>query len=128
MTGAILGLVGLTVSIAPDLWAALFTQDPGVLGAARSYFRLAGPAFAFFGFGMTLYFASQGAGKVLGPVLASTLRLAVVALGGWWLTQTGQPVWTLFALVGLSMAAYGAATAVAVATTPWGNTRRRVPE
>jgi putative MATE family efflux protein len=119
----ILGLVGLTVTVAPDLWAALFTQDAAVLGAARSYFRLAGPAFAFFGFGMTLYFASQGAGKVLGPVLASTLRLAVVALGGWWLTQAGEPVWTLFALVGLSMAAYGLATAAAIAVTPWGSRR-----
>lgn len=121
VAGVILGPIGLAVAIAPDLWAALFTQDPGVLGAAHSYFRLAGPAFAFFGFGMTLYFASQGAGKVLGPVLASTLRLAVVAIGGFWLTQTGQPVWTLFALVGLSMAAYGLATAAAIAATPWGD-------
>jgi hypothetical protein len=47
-------------------------------------------------------------------VLVSTLRLAVVAIGGWWLTQTGQPVWTLFALVGL-------ATAAAIAATPWGD-------
>jgi putative MATE family efflux protein len=123
LSAVILGLVGLTVTVAPDLWAALFTQDAAVLGAARSYFRLAGPAFAFFGFGMTLYFASQGAGKVLGPVLASTLRLAVVALGGWWLTQAGEPVWTLFALVGLSMAAYGLATAAAIAVTPWGSRR-----
>ena len=123
LSGAILGVVGLVMCVAPDLWAALFTKDPGVLDAARSYFRLAGPGFAFFGFGMTLYFASQGAGKVLGPVLASTLRLSVVALGGWWLTQAGAPVWTLFALVGLSMTAYGAATAFAIAITPWGAAR-----
>ena len=51
--------------------------------AADLYLRLAGPAFAFVGMGMALYFASQGAGKVLGPVLAATVRLAVIAIGGW---------------------------------------------
>ena len=52
---------------------------------------------------MALYFASQGSGKVLGPVLASTLQLAVVAVGGWLLATIGAPLWALFALVALSM-------------------------
>jgi len=81
--------------------------------------RLAGPAFAFVGLGLVLYFSSQGAGKVLGPVLAATVRLALIAGGGWWLGTTAAPVWTLFALVALSMAAYGVATAAAVHFTSW---------
>ncbi len=72
----VLGGIGLTVAIAPDIWSARFTQDPGVRAAADLYLRLAGPAFAFVGMGMALYFASQGSGKVLGPVLAATVRLA----------------------------------------------------
>jgi hypothetical protein len=69
---------------------------------------------------MALYFSSQGAGKVLGPVLAGTSRLFVIAFGGWWLATTDAPAWTMFALVGLGMAVYGIATAGAVYLTRWG--------
>jgi hypothetical protein len=33
--------------------------------------------------------------------------------------MSGAPVWTLFALVGVSMAVYGLSTAAAVRLTPW---------
>ncbi|HOA93733.1 MAG TPA: MATE family efflux transporter [Quisquiliibacterium sp.] len=114
-----LGVVGLVVSLAPDLWAGLFTQDPQVLAHARAYLRWAGPAFAFFGLGLTLYFASQGSGRVLGPVLASTLRLVLVAAAGSWLAARDAPTWAYFALVGVAMVAYGLSTALAVRITPW---------
>ncbi len=114
----VLGGIGLTVAIAPDIWSGRFTQDPAVRAAADLYLRLAGPAFAFVGMGMALYFASQGSGKVLGPVLAATVRLAVIAVGGWFLAASAAPVWTLFALVALSMLAYGLTTAAAVYVTP----------
>ncbi len=70
------GLIGLVVAAVPQAWSGRFTSDPGVLAAADLYLRLAGPAFVFVGLGLVLYFASQGAGKVLGPVLAATVRLA----------------------------------------------------
>ena len=85
VSALILGLIGLIVTIAPHLWAGLFTDQAGVLAAAALYLRSAGPAFALFGLGLTLFFASQGAGKVSGPVLASTLRLLLVAGAGAWL-------------------------------------------
>ena len=110
----LLGGIGLTVATFPDIWSARFTQDAGVRGAADLYLRMAGPAFAFVGAGMALYFASQGSGKVLGPVLAATVRLAVIAIGGFLLAASAAPVWTLFALVALSMLAYGLTTAAAV--------------
>jgi Na+-driven multidrug efflux pump len=115
-----LGLIGLVVAIVPAAWSGLFTRDPAVLAAADLYLRLAGPAFAFVGLGLVLYFSSQGAGKVLGPVLAGTVRLVLVAAGGWILAATAAPAWTLFALVAVSMVAYGLATAGAVRLTPWG--------
>ena len=90
---------------------SLFTSDPGVTAAANSYFAWAGPAFAFFGMGVCLYFSSQGAAKVGGPVLASSARLAMVAIGGWWLASAGAPAWTLFALVGAAMVVFGLGTA-----------------
>ncbi len=115
-----LGLIGLTVAVAPDLWAGLFTQDPAVLTHARAFLQTAGPAFAFFGLGLTLYFASQGAGKMLGPVLAGTSRLAVVCAGGSWLAAHGAAPDRFFALVAVSMLVYGLATAAAVWWVRWG--------
>src|SRR4051794_20685661 len=67
--GLAVGLLGLIVAVRPDMWVSLFTADPGVTAAAYSYFAFAGPAFGFFGLGTCLYFSSQGAAKMVGPVL-----------------------------------------------------------
>jgi putative MATE family efflux protein len=114
-----LGIIGAIVVIAPDSWSTLFTRDEAVLQAARQYLVAAGVGFPFFGAGLCLYFASQGAGRIIGPVLAASLRLLLVVLGGWWLTSVGAPVWTLFALAGAAMVLYGLATAGAVYFTSW---------
>jgi Na+-driven multidrug efflux pump len=119
VAGLSLGLVGLIVAIKPALWVSLFTSDPGVTAAANSYFAWAGPAFAFFGLGTCLYFASQGAAKVGGPVLASTIRLLTVVAGGWWLASINAPAWTLFALVGGAMIVFGLCTVASVRFTRW---------
>ena len=87
-SGLSVGLVGLVVALKPSLWVSLFTSDPGVTAAAYSYFAWAGPAFGFFGLGVCLYFSSQGAAKVGGPVLAGTGRLLIVGIGGWWLASS----------------------------------------
>jgi Na+-driven multidrug efflux pump len=115
----LLGAIGLTVAVAPGVWSANFTQDAGVRAAADLYLRLAGPLFAFVGVGLALYFASQGSGKVLGPVLAASVRLGIIAVGGFLLTSYSAPVWALFALVAASMLAYGLTTAGVVYFTSW---------
>jgi Na+-driven multidrug efflux pump len=120
---AVLGLLGLMLALAPDLWTARFTQDPAVIASAALYFRWAGPCYGLFGLGLSLYFSSLGAGKVGGPVLAGTLRLVLVALGGGLLAWLQTPPWTIFALVALGMAAYGLATVVAVRRADWGTER-----
>lgn len=118
--GLVVGTVGVIVAIWPTLWVSLFTADPAVTAAASSYFAWAGPAFGFFGVGVCMYFSSQGAAKVGGPVIAGTVRLLMVALGGWWLVSTGAPAWTLFALVSAAMVAYGISTMIAIKVTRWG--------
>ena len=116
----IVGAIGLIVAVKPSLWVSLFTSDPGVTAAATSYFAWAGPAFAFFGMGACLYFSSQGAAKVGGPVMAGTARLLLVGVGGWFLASSGAPAWTLFALVGAAMTVYGLGTALSIRLTRWG--------
>ncbi|MGH8747315.1 MAG: MATE family efflux transporter, partial [Burkholderiales bacterium] len=120
LTSALLGALGLVVAIAPDLWTGRFTQDAEVLASAALYFRWAGPCYGLFGLGLCLYFSALAAGKVGGPVLAGTLRLFVIALGGWILAAAHAPSWTIFALVALGMAAYGVASVAAVRYTIWG--------
>ena len=114
-----LAAIGLWVSVAPTQWAGLFTSDAAVLQLACQYLVTAGPAFAFFGMGLTLYFASQGSGKVLGPVIAGTLRLALVAGVGSWLATQGHGADTYFWLVAAAMVLYGLSTVALVRMTPW---------
>ena len=115
-----LGAVGLFFAAFPNLWSRMFTSDPAVLESARIYLVWSGLSYSFFGMGLCLYFASQGAGKVLGPVLAGTVRLVVVIAGGLWLTSWDSPQWMMFIVVALSMAAYGLSTAGFIWMTPWG--------
>jgi putative MATE family efflux protein len=116
----VLGLLGLLVTFAPDWWTTLYTRDESVLQSARSYFLWAGPFYGLFGLGLSLYFSSLGAGKALGPVFAGTLRLLLVAAGGFLLAWLHAPAWTIFALVGTGMAVYGLSTLLIVRSTDWG--------
>jgi putative MATE family efflux protein len=117
--GAITGAIGLFVAIFPFLWAGMFTADAAVLETAYDYLRIAGPCYGFFGLGLALYFASQGSRKVLGPVLAGTLRLIVVVIGGVLIAGANVHITWLFAIVGAAMLAYAAFAATAVALTKW---------
>ena len=117
---ALLGSLGMVVAVAPELWTTLFTTEPSVIEAGGSYFLWAGPFYGLFGLGLSLYFSSLGAGKATGPVLAGTLRLLAVAVGGALLAHANSPAWMIFALVGLGMAAYGISTVLFVRYTPWG--------
>ena len=94
-----------------------------MLEATRLYLRWAGPGFGFFGLASALYFASQGAGKMLGPVLSQGVRLGLVFGVGSALAAAGAPLWMLFALVSVAMAAHGLTTATAVHLTNWGDRR-----
>ena len=44
----------------------------------------------------------------------------MVGIGGWWLAAASAPAWTLFALVGAAMVAFGLATIVSIRLTRWG--------
>ncbi len=119
VSGALLGLIGITLALVPDLWSQWFSADPEVRAVANRYLSLVGPAFPLFGFGLTLYFASQGSGKVLGPVLAATARLILIVGVGLWLASRQAGAEAFFWLVAAGMVLYGVATAWAVRRTRW---------
>jgi putative MATE family efflux protein len=120
LSACLIAVVGIVAVIAPDLWARIFTDDPAVRAAAGEFLRWAGLGFPFFGFGLCLYFASQGSGKVLGVVAASAVRLLVVAIGGWLVVRNGAPFWVLALVIGAAHVSYGIASGTAVKLTRWG--------
>ncbi len=120
LSGGLIGAIGLIIALQPALWGRIFTSDAAVLDAANTYLSIAGIGFPAYGIGLCLYFASQGSGKILGPVLAGTARLAVVIAGGLWLVATNGTFSDLAALVACAMLSYGAATALFVHLTRWG--------
>src|ERR1700716_3373558 len=122
------GLVGTVIAIFPDLWVDIFTRDPGVRAASRQYLSTAAPMYAFIGLSISMYFSSQGAAKVLGPVLAQTARLVFVAAGVWWLSTHGATAANFFALAAASMVVLGVLSAASVILTRWEPKRGVVAE
>ena len=89
-------------------------------GARTKRLRIGPMGFPFLGISLCLYFASQGAGRLMGPVLAQTLRLAITIGGGALLASNAAPLWALYTLSAGAMTAQGVATAAAVRWTRWG--------
>jgi putative MATE family efflux protein len=125
---ASVGLVGTVIAIFPDLWVDIFTDDPGVRAASRQYLSIAAPMYAFLGLSISMYFSSQGAAKVLGPVFAQTARLLFVAGGGWWLSMRGATAANFFALAAASMSVLGVLSVASVVLTRWGPRRDAAAE
>jgi len=116
---AITETVGIAAAVWPQAWLGLFGHDPGMLETGSAYLRVVGPAYGFFGLGLSLYFASQGAGRLAWPLLGGMFRL-VIAVGGGWLvlTLTGSLAWA-FAALALGLVVYGATVVSAVASGVW---------
>jgi putative MATE family efflux protein len=116
--------VGVLAAIWPNAWLGLFGHDPKMLQTGAAYLRAVGPAYGFFGLGLSLYFASQGAGRLFWPLFAGLLRL-VLAVGGGWavLRLTGSLSW-LFAALSAALVVYGVTLTAAVASGQWFRTTR----
>jgi putative MATE family efflux protein len=112
-----LAAIGGLAAVAPGVWMRLFSNDAEVLAVGAAYLRHVGPAYAFFGLGMSLYFASQGTGRVLWPLAAGLVRLGVLAAGGaLWIGVLGGGLAGFFHIVALGYVAFGALTLFAFAT------------
>lgn len=108
------------VAIFPDLWVNIFTDNATVREASHQYLSTVAPFYAFFGLATTMYFASQGAAKVLGPVLAQTARLIYISVCGWWLSTHGASAQGFFWLAASSMVVLGVLSCASVVLTRWG--------
>jgi len=111
--------IGICAAVFPHAWLSLFDSDPAMLDAGAQYLRVVGPLYGFFGLGLVLYFASQGAGRLLWPVMGNVARLAVAVAGGWLALQWGGGLTQMFIAQAAALVVYGLVNAAAVAGGVW---------
>jgi putative MATE family efflux protein len=117
---ALTELLGLAVTIFPYAWLTLFSTEPAVLEAGSTYFRAVAPFYGISGLGMLLYFAGQGAGRVMWPVLGGTVRLFIAAVIGWIVVaDLGGGLRALFMAVAAGSIVSGAIVAGALWLRGW---------
>jgi Na+-driven multidrug efflux pump len=128
IAGVVTAAIGIAAALWPRAWLTLFGDDPTMLAVGSQYLRIVGPFYGFFGVGMALYFASQGAGRLGWPLLAGLLRLAVATLGGWLALRLAGTIEAVFVALGVALALFGLINAAAVALGAWfGRTRTPTP-
>jgi putative MATE family efflux protein len=111
--------VGLAAATWPTAWLGLFSSEPDVLAAGAQYLRIVGPAYGFFGLGLSLYFASQGAGRLLWPLVAGLVRLLIAAGGGWLAWRLTGSLTGVFAALALGLIVYGGIVLCAILSGAW---------
>jgi putative MATE family efflux protein len=119
--GVVTGAIGGLAAVFSSAWVGFFTSAPAVLATGTQYLHVVAPFYVFFGIGLMLYFASQGADRVTLPFLAGTARFILAGIIGWVAAahygfgQTG-----LFAIVAASYLLYGLICMITPTLPGWG--------
>jgi putative MATE family efflux protein len=121
----VIGVIGGVIGLVPEIWARLFASEPDVIAASVAYLMCVTPFYALYGLGLTLHFASQGAGRMTVPFFAMLARSAV-ALGGGWIAIgiMGYGLTSLFWASGISIVIYGTIMGGSLLLRPWGASGR----
>jgi Na+-driven multidrug efflux pump len=120
MAGSLTGSLGVFAAIWPRAWLGLFTTDADVIAAGARYLTTVGPVYVFFGFGLALYFACQGAGDLRWPLLVGLARFLVAVLGGWLAIHVlGGGLAGLCIAITVSFVVYGLGMAAAFRVGAW---------
>jgi Na+-driven multidrug efflux pump len=123
-TGAAIGAglteaIGLAAACFPAAWLSLFSRDAQMIEVGTSYLRIVGPFYGFFGGGLALYFASQGAGRVARPMMFAVLRVIIAVAGGWTVVAEFGGSQGLFAVLAFALVFYGLGNFASVAGGAW---------
>jgi putative MATE family efflux protein len=119
MAAAVTETIGLLAALFARPWLRLFDSDPLMIESGTVYLQTVGPLYGFFGMGLLLYFASQGAGRLFWPVTANVLRLVVAAGGGWLVVRLGGSLGQMLAMQAGAMVVYGMVSAAAIPGGAW---------
>ena len=75
-----MGIISGIVSFYPELWLDNFQTNFLSKQSAILYLIFVGPFYCLFAAGQTLFFASQGTGKIFYPVLVGIIRFLSVSI------------------------------------------------
>ena len=78
--GLLSAVIGLALALTPNLWIGIFTSDPETLLVTKQYIQILGVCYVFQGYGLSLYFASQGANAMKWPIIITAIRLIVFSV------------------------------------------------
>jgi Na+-driven multidrug efflux pump len=119
MAFAITEAIGIAAALWPEAWLRLYSTDARVIEAGSAYLRVVGPLYGFFGLGLALYFSSQGAGRLLWPLVAGSLRMVVALIGGWLVLRWTGSLPYMFAALAAGLVLYGLIVLIAVLSGGW---------
>lgn len=111
--------VGIAAALYPQAWLSLFSSEPEMIAVGSAYLRVVGPAYGFFGLGMALYFASQGAGRLFWPLAGGFLRVALALGGGYAALRMTGSLTAVFAALAVALTAFGLTVLTAVRSGAW---------
>jgi len=116
----LIGIIGWAIALLAGPFTRAFTSDAEVTAACIAYLTRVAPFECLFAVGLTLYFASQGTGRLAVPFTASVLRLIVATAGGWYAAETlGLGLNGVFWAWSASLVVYGGVIAGALLVRPW---------
>lgn len=115
----IVGVIGLTVTFYPEVWLNLFQTNFLSKQFAILYLGIAGPFYCLFAAGQTLYFASQGLGKIFFPVIVGILRLLSVSLVCYFSITFSWPINSIFYGVAFGLALTGIGLGLCMTGPDW---------
>lgn len=111
--------IGLGAAAFPHAWLSIFDTDPAMLESGARYLRMVGPFYGMLGLALSLYFASQGAGRLAWPLAGNLVRLAIAAAGGFVALRWTGDIFHVFLAQSVALVAFGLINAVSVAGGAW---------
>ena len=120
--GLLSAVIGLALALTPNLWISIFTSDPETLLVTKQYIQILGVCYVFQGYGLSLYFASQGANAMKWPIIITAIRLivfSVIALVAvYWLSYG---LVSIFYASAIAMVIFGILMVISLKMGAWRN-------
>ena len=120
--GLLSAVIGLALALTPNLWISIFTSDPETLLVTKQYIQILGVCYVFQGYGLSLYFASQGANAMKWPIIITAIRLivfSVIALiAVYWLSYG---LVSIFYASAIAMVIFGILMVISLKMGAWRN-------
>ena len=119
-SGLAAGVIGFGAYFYPSFWSNSFTSDQSAQAVCNVYLEIVGPFYIFFASGLCLYFASQGAGKVLWPAIAAIIRFLIVLIGSIYVSRNSTvSIDDYFSIISLAFFVQALITATAIYFGAW---------